>query len=67
MPVVQIIPREREGTDVKIWIKSIWFIQEKFCLQKVGIAAGFFIAIFFIFNVRAKTFRWVKSVEVNSI
>ena len=34
--MVQIIPRGREGTDVKIWIKSIWFIQEKFGLKKVG-------------------------------
>ena len=38
---VQIWLSDREGTDNKVGIKSVWCIREKFRLQKVGVAAGF--------------------------
>ena len=38
---------QREGTDNKVWIKSIWCIREKFHLQKVGVTAGCVITMIF--------------------
>ena len=38
---MQIWLSDREGTDNKVGIKSVWCIQEKLRLQKVGVAAGF--------------------------
>ena len=49
--VVQIGQCSSEGTDNKVWIKSIWFIPEKLCLQKGGVAADFSsVKFFFIFH-----------------
>ena len=41
--VVRIRQRSSESTDKKVWIKSIWYIQEKFCFQKDVVVAGSFI------------------------
>ena len=49
--VVQIGQCSSEGTDNKVWIKSIWCIREKFRLQKVGVAAGFLLVKIFLFFI----------------
>ena len=49
--VVPIRQYSSEGTDNKVWIKSIWCIREKFRLQKYGVASGFLLVnFFFIFH-----------------
>ena len=49
--VVRIRQCRSEVTDNKVWIKSIWCIQEKFCLQNYGVASGFLLVKFFLFFI----------------
>ena len=49
--VMRIAQSSSEGTENKVWIKLIWCIREKFCLQNYGVASGFLLVKFFSFFI----------------
>ena len=77
------IENRGQGSDNKVWIKSIRCIQEKFHFEEVGVTAPFLIVEFSLFfilinfktnpsitsqqHLVLELFIWVKSVMVNIV